>query len=292
MTQMKEADQPGAAERGVNVCTILNENWEMEQIAPEFKRLDEMLSRSAFGDTDDDVHGMEIEEEEEEKLNSRRRRGGAVGYTLEELLSKVQASESELLDALHERNALQIGDRWMSMSKSYLSSLVDVLVSKVSENKWDYNDLPLARVLSCMEKEDFEKEGTLHCIRVFGSAPMFLGGVNDSSKGSLDETKVCRHYAKQVFETSANTRWKETTFYEQWNAAVPVGMEPSTDMLDGLVLKEAVGGNETELIYYPVDGLPRDPTARFDLLFRERTAWQANQIKHFFSGMTIPPGKQ
>ena len=255
-----------ARRQGVRVCTIVSENWEIEQIAPDFRKLDELLRGLEEGGA---AGGVEEEE----------------GYTTEELLREIQGSESELLEELHARSdAMQVGDRWVHVSEATTSALVDVLVSKVCEGGWAWGDLPLEQVLSAMEAEDFRREATLHAIRTLGSAPLFLGSVTPESAGLIEESKLCVHYARRLLRKQSFG--KAAQFLEEWRKVVPVGMEPSVEMLGGLALVDESGG----LVVF--DDLPRDPAKRFDALFAHQKRWRAKDLKLFAEGMTIPPGKQ
>ena len=60
-------------------------------------------------------------------------------------------------------------------------------------------------------------------------------------------------------------------------------------MLEGLALLEGRGDHGGVAF---LEDLPRDPKARFALLFGLRDRWLAEDLKPFLRGMTVPPGKQ
>ena len=290
MTQMAKATraidesaEEGKASREVKVCAIANENWEMEQIAPDFKRLDELLRDCQ--ESGCDAATLEAGEGAAAASDDGNDPAGLVGYTVEELLLEVQASETELVEELHRRgDAMQVGDKWVPLSEASTSALLDVLASKVSENGWAWESLPMAQVLRAMEEEEFRKEATLHCVRTLGSAPMFLGSVTPDTKGRVDARKLCVHYARRLLGRKNYN--KAEAFMEDWRNTVPVGLEVSVDMLSGFGLANDAGG-----ITF-LDNLPRDPKLRFDVLFAERARWLAADMRPFVEGITTPPGKQ
>ena len=108
--------------------------------------------------------------------------------------------------------------------------------------------------------------------------------VSETTRASVDETKLCLHYAKKVLRKKAYT--KAQPFLEEWERSIPVGLEVKPEMLRGLALLDGSGG----LAYF--GDLPRDPKARFAALFGHQSRWKAQDLKPFLAGVVVPPGKQ
>ncbi len=270
LTQMENADEADKIE----VCAIKGEHWEIEQIAPDLSALVDILSRHAYGASDDARSSDDIGSADE----------GASGCSLGELLEGVQASEAEVVAALRDRNALLLDGRWYSVEEDFSAAMIDVLVSKVSENGWPLHAIPIVPALDAMAAEDFRRELALHCIQTFGTGPASLDAIGSQVTGSLDPVRVCRHYAQRLLR--ATPKWRLASFLDQWQSTVPVGVEPRPEMLDGLVLYDRGAGDIT---YMP--GLPEQPSRRFDVLFSHRERWHAEDLRKFVGGMVVPPGK-
>ena len=269
VTQME-----GAVEgKDIEICAALGEHWEIEEIHPDLSQLTEILRRRSYaGSNDKMIEGDGIE---------------SPGYSTEELFQSIQASELELMGALQECGAFLMDNKWQILEESYLSSFLDILIGKISQNKWSRDALPLADLLNILHEDDFRKEVSLHCIRQFGVAPMFVDSIDENSKASLDTGKICRHYARSILRKSP--KWKLKALMDQWVSRVPVGMEPTTEMLEGLVLKEATGADE-ELIYLPIDSLPGNAKKRFEILFSYRKKFKEEDLKPYLKGIVVPPG--
>ena len=271
MTQMEKADRDETT-RGIHICTIVNENWEIEHIAPDVKKLDEMLRSCPFGeaDLDDSREEAEVKIDVLEEATEDRQ----AGFTLNELKQSIQASEVELLEALHDSDAIEIGERWGLVSQEYLDALVDVLVSKVSPSA----ALPMKEVLNSMASEGFGHPAVGQIVLRF-----LTGG--ETSK--LNVKRVSRFYAKKLLQK--RSKWKLDHFLQEWEKVLPVGVVPQIDMLEGLVLKEILG-YETEISYLDISLLPREPKERFEMLFQKKERWPAKELKPFLRGMVLKPG--
>jgi hypothetical protein len=265
MTQMQKAsrDQSTSA---VHVCTIVSENWEIEHIAPDLKQLDDLLESFPFGDAElesgEGVEGMDVDLD---KVTA-----GAAGFTLSELKEKVQASEAELLEALQESDAIQIGDRWGLVSQDYLEAMVDVLVSKVSPSS---DPQSLQEILSAMEGEGFGNQEVL--------TQLVLRFLMD---GRLDASAVSRFYARKLLKRK--NKWKVEHFMAEWEKVLPIGVVPKVELLKGMILKE----ENQDISYLEVKMLPRNPSQRFTILFEKKDKWPADELKPFLQGLALKPG--
>ncbi|KAL0488748.1 hypothetical protein AKO1_015831, partial [Acrasis kona] len=128
-------------------------------------------------------------------------------YTTEELLKKVQASRSEILDALHRLDAFEVEGKWRMIDPKYFDELMELLLLTISENEslvvfWDfiqkelkqYDPIALKHVLTILSED--------------GRVEPF----------HLDGQKIAIQRARSILRSGP--RWQLIDFMETWTQSL------------------------------------------------------------------------
>ncbi|CAI6012594.1 unnamed protein product [Closterium sp. NIES-65] len=202
----------------VTAAAVASSHLEVVPVAPRLARLTHLLSACAYNERDEeeDLRGGEGEGEEGEGGGGRRgaggmgggmyngaregvgeggieKRGRQKGYTWQELVGRVQASEEEIRAGLEAAGAVKvggerckIGDTWRGVDPGYLALLLRLLLLTAAANDWPPRAIPEAAAVAAMcgeageggtgeggAREGERREGpraelVRHCLKVFG----------------------------------------------------------------------------------------------------------------------------
>ncbi|CAI5940449.1 unnamed protein product [Closterium sp. NIES-64] len=202
----------------VTAAAVASSHLEVVPVAPRLARLTHLLSACAYNERDEEeeLRGGEGEGEEGEGGGGRRgaggmgggmyngaregvgeggieKRGRQKGYTWQELVGRVQASEEEIRAGLEAAGAVKvggerckIGDTWRGVDPGYLALLLHLLLLTAAANDWPPRAIPEAAAVAAMcgeageggtgeggAREGERREGpraelVRHCLKVFG----------------------------------------------------------------------------------------------------------------------------
>ncbi|XP_064605372.1 sister chromatid cohesion protein DCC1-like isoform X2 [Liolophura sinensis] len=240
--------------RPLQVCSMLHSYYELRRCKPRLKKLKELLEENYYS-------GKECEEDEDHHGNK---------YTFSDLLNSVQASQSEILEALRKLHACEIEGHWRLLEFDFLTKVLGHIISLSEENDWLSEGAPAEDY--CGELEPlFPRSVLLHVLDCYG---------NKEDKGGktvyvLNEDKVCRFFAELSLRHAEKFNFKE--FLEVWKQSVPQGMKTSLYQLEGLALIDRCSRPEV-IWFFPADNLPEDIGERLNFLFKTREKWTLDEI--------------
>ena len=210
-------------------------------------------------------------------------------YSLDELVSRVQASHAQIIAGLQSLQAVEIGNYWRVVDGRFLQGLLDVLLLTAIQHDWDLKLLQELEVIKTVRNDGYSPHIIRHCLACYGDRVDADAQEEPSNHQhwKLDEGKVCLHYAKQLLR--AASKWKLDDFLEAWKSNVPTGFQPTLEMVKGEVLTEKLGP-EVWLQPFSVSSLPTKPAERFSALFQARSKWEWEDLEPYLRyGMSLVP---
>ncbi|ELT92643.1 hypothetical protein CAPTEDRAFT_140107, partial [Capitella teleta] len=236
------------------VACLKHEYFETKLIKPRLSRLRGLLMESPYSGAAEDT------ENPDDTL-----------YTLESLLSKVQASEDELLAALEGLQAFQLNGHWRVLDSAYMERVLGSIISLKDENAWNLDSIPIDA--TCEELGDTYL-GTVikHVLCCFGKRN------TDGCTVAILEDKVCRFTGEVILKATMKMNLEE--FEATWKLAVPEGMNTSLYQLEGLAVLD-YESRPSVIEFFSAYDLPEDPNDRFAALFTKRSKWSLDEIKPF-----------
>lgn len=259
-------DQPASA----SVLKVASGNLELVEVAPRLDKLKCLLSQKPFSIEEVSEMDTILESEEQNSV-----------YRWDDLIGRIQASDSELRLGLEALNALEINGYWRIVDEICMDSVLNMLLHNAVLNDWSFDALPEKEVISMLESDGFPLKLSTHCLRVYGNK---VEDGNDTSLWKLNEKQVCVHFAKGILR---NGKVKKDKFLEEWKSKIPRGMQTSFEMLEGEVLTERIGV-EIWIRAFSVSSLPSTPAERFSILFKERPKWEWKDLEPFIRDLKVP----
>ncbi|EPB81753.1 hypothetical protein HMPREF1544_11503 [Mucor circinelloides 1006PhL] len=246
-------------------------------------RIDELLRESSYS-------GFE---NERDIINNKTL------YTYYDLLSVVQASESELLDGLKARAAFQIDGYYRLFDQGYLYHLFDLFVTNASVHSYDFKQMTLKQAKLCITEEmnavdqedKIPDQVVIACINAFVTEHV---DVNEHDKIlEFDHEKICRFLGEWLLSNPRNKRWELNDFLDMWNKLGYDIFIPKLEYIDGLYIThetKKLQHTEKYIQYFPVAELSTDAPQRFASLFAEKPLWTSEEITPFL--MDLAPKKK
>ncbi|KAL6638698.1 hypothetical protein ACP70R_023809 [Stipagrostis hirtigluma subsp. patula] len=201
-------------------------------------------------------------------------------YTWQDLCELIQASDGELSDGLSSLSAVEIDGFWRMVDVNSVNTVLDMILHNSVLHDWQLNAMREKDVLSVMESDGFAHKIVTHCLHRFGSKVE----QEATSYWSLDERRVCSHFARRVLGVG---KMKLDNFMDKWERSIPSGMCADLQMLEGEVLCEKLGA-ETWVHAFSVADLPLTPAERFAALFRERPKWEWKDLQPYIRDLRVP----
>lgn len=249
-----EADSSVVAESAASVLKVAPGTMELVQAAPRLDKLRSLLNERPYTLEED----LEI------------RRGL---YSWQNLVELIQASEEELRAGLRSLSAVEIDGYWRIVSQKSMDRVLNMILNNSVLCEWPLTALPEDQVVSTLEADGFSRRIVLHCLETYGSK---VEGMGDYL-WSLDEKRVCLHFALQVL---GGGKMKLENFMEKWVQSIPSGMNVDLKMLEGEVLYDKIGV-ESWIRAFNVSALSTVPAERFAALFRERPKWEWKDLEPY-----------
>ncbi|CEP14108.1 hypothetical protein [Parasitella parasitica] len=241
---------------------------ELVPCTPRLNRIDTLLKESSYSGS----------ENEPDIIKNKTL------YSYHDLLSIIQASENQLLDALEAKAAFQLDGYYRLFDRNYLHHLFDLLVTNATVHSYDFAQMTLAQAKLCITEEmnAVDQEETVPDQVVVASINAFVThrvDVNDDdTRLTFDDAKICRFLGEWLL---SNPRaWELNDFLAVWQKLGHDVFKPKLQHLDGLYLLHG-DQMETFIRYFPVADLPTDPRRRFASLFAEKFLWTGEEIEPF-----------
>lgn len=247
---------------------------ELVETAPRLDELKTLLNQRPY-----------TEDLDEEQMLEDDDRGRVGLYSMDDLISRVQASHGQIKAALETMQAVELGGFWRIVDEKFMQGLLEVILLSAVQHDWNLKLLEEPEVVQTVRKDGFSPKIIKHCLACYGKEVETNVHEPDMRRWELEESKVCLHYAKQLLR--AASKWRLEDFVDAWKNNIPTGIQPELEMLKGEVLIERIGGNSW-LRLYSVSTLPSKPAERFSVLFKEKSKWEWDDLEPYLSGMQAP----
>ncbi|RUS21597.1 hypothetical protein BC937DRAFT_92141 [Endogone sp. FLAS-F59071] len=277
----EEEDDPAVPEIW-SVQDNLSSIVELTPCLPRLERLNDLLGTSMYA-------GPEAESQHSQTEL----------YTLEDLQTLVQASDTELRMGLRDRNAILIGDYYRLIQPAYLHTVLDTLITSATAEDMPFDALRLGDCAQSLQEHGISREIVRHCLRSF-SETRDKGKVDervdeegdDDEVYTLSETKVCRFLGLRLLNAERGKSWNLQEFMILWESVVPDQFRVSLDILKGYHLLAPLPTDPTNLharliTYFSHTDLPLDPARRFAELFAVRRRWTADEIEPYVADLVF-----
>ncbi|KAI9307044.1 sister chromatid cohesion protein Dcc1 [Cunninghamella echinulata] len=199
-------------------------------------------------------------------------------YTFEQLLSVIQASQTELLKALEDMNCFVLNGYYRCISHPYLHQMLDGLSTNATIMNVDIRRMTLKDANLCLDQDfaDVPSVVRMAFLQTF---------VKDISQPllCLDDYKVCRFLGNVILESERGREWKIEDFSDYWErlTKIVLDIQPDITALKGLYYtteRQVIQKNQIYITYFPFHELPTEPSERFTRLFSEKSQWSPEDI--------------
>lgn len=217
-------------------------------------------------------------------------------YTLDDLRTRVQASDEQLRTALVELHAVEVDGFWRVLDTRTAEKTLKQLLILAAADGWNLQRLSLRRCIAALEPYGVSPVTVRSCLNAYGSVascdadgtrpwrrnrraqPTDDGARLADVEYGLSEAALCRFRALELLRSGR--RWPLADFLLEWGAHLPDGMVARTEHLLGHAVID--GPPERQIIhYFPASDLPEDPSVRLARLFHEMPTWPLEQIEPY-----------
>ncbi|XP_027153997.1 sister chromatid cohesion protein DCC1 [Coffea eugenioides] len=255
-----------------SVLKVAPGNMELVEVAPRLDKLKLLLSENPYSF----YEASQMEDSEgTEKIDFGL-------YRWEDLVDRIQASDSELRSELEALFAVEVNGFWRILDEDYKDGLLNMLLHNSVLNDWSFDALSEDDVVAVLVADGFPCNIARHCLQIYGHR--VDGGIGGSCTWRLDETRVCVHFARRILRGG---KMRLENFMEEWMKKVPEGMHARFDMLEGEILTEKLA-IETWIYAFSVSSLPSTPAERFSILFQERPKWEWKDLDPYVRDLKVP----
>ncbi|KAJ7373842.1 Sister chromatid cohesion protein DCC1 [Desmophyllum pertusum] len=261
--------------REVSSCHTMY--FEVKPCRPRLEKLRFLLNDNLYQGPENELNPDDQSEEHQTNRQTL--------YTLLDLLSKVQASETELLEALKKIGALEIDGCWRLLDADYKERVVVGILTLLEEKDWSYEAVPM--IECCDILEELEPRNILeHCLNCYGEVTdMDIDSGDNIIHYKLSEDKICRFYAEYLLRKAGRFNYHE--FMDSWQQSVPEGMITKSEHLAGIALMD-MKSLPPVIWHFPASALPGDLALRFMKLFKVQPKWTFDEIQPYISDLEAP----
>ncbi|XP_059485151.1 sister chromatid cohesion protein DCC1 [Neocloeon triangulifer] len=236
------------------VDKLVHNYLEPRLIQPHLKIIQELLSKRLF-------KGPERESEDyTEDL-----------YSLDKLLTTVQASEEEILNELFALNAIEYKGYWRLLEFEYHFRIFSFITTYIEQESVPFDEID-KEACCAAHAEIVPKE-------IFEQVFKYYTDLNYEKPGLgyyiLKKDKVCRMVAESILKAARKFNLNE--FLPVWQESVIPGLETNLNQLTGIVII-AKDSSPPAIWYFPERDLPEDVNLRLQRLFQERSSWPMDDI--------------
>lgn len=271
-------DDCGGSGSDVVIRDTIHEVLEVVPTLPRLQRLTGMLRGQEY----DEGHEDDVDwySGDEEPMHSKSRR-----LTYEEARDVLQASDLELARGLKQRRILIIDGALRPISRSYLTAILEFLLTALVANSLSHESAPEDELLAVLEHDHEVKRDVARQV-------MAWFGEIRNGRWKMDVDATVKEVGLGILKAYRNDAIPETDFLVKWRTAVGDTFESAVDLklLLGNYLSNPApfSTSHTPLIsYFPASELPNDPPARFADLFLTRQRWKADDISPFLADIVV-----
>ena len=313
----RDADGKKIAKTHAQVSSHLD----LTEIAPRLEKL-KMFLEKKFMITKSSVEEEELEEDGKETSKS------SSSYGFDFLLSKVQASEMELKDALENPssliNAVEVGEnRWRGIDEEAIEYVLGiVMASAVESGKYDFSKSEDVGMTAPEAFEFTEKKFPMEVLdlvlKKFGFTNKNMnstllgkkrareeeGGGEQEQERGVKTTKdlVVRfkleRYIKHRFEQNAKFNYLEAIKAVNEEIIIDefkIDIDEDKKTMDALFAGLAFFASENEFkrnvaSALVANAMPREPKDRFAVLWKSKPKWLLKELEPYLEGMVKTPG--
>lgn len=256
----KEQTNENIPPNSLEIHSSVTSYYELQKIPPKIEKLRDILHKSCY---------------------SPKNEGELIGFSFDELLNQIQASEEELKAALFKEKAFCLNERWQILAEDYERDVFSFILLSIQSNNPSFHDVRLRETYSSLKNEMMMDLPPLkivrHLLTIYSQATK---KEQADEIYDLDMTKVMIFYAQYILHLNHLKPMKSEDFMKKWNAQCPMNCRPQLSLLNGIVL-EVVHGFQKYLEYFPANRLPSDIPTRFKILFEKQPKWTLSQIQPY-----------
>eukprot|EP01083_Nonionella_stella_P024948 68706_1 len=260
-----------------DIYTAVSCVYILEKVPPKLNTLHDILYQRPYKGILTPEASPENDADDDQKMMDTNTR---IDLSFDKLKSLVQCSDKELMEALQEINAIEIGNEWRIIDEAYLGQCVQDMLLCVMEHSIDYKRFEMLQIVQNMT--EFPKEVIEHCIKIY-----CIPRKEDSGETcwGFDESKVCVFCAKQILKQHGN-QMKAPRFKQEWMDSLPYGLTPKEEMLRGhLMVMYDTTSRENVWHIFEEKQLNLDPKIRFKELFERKDEWDMDGITPYLQSL-------
>ena len=233
--------------------------YELQKVPPRLEALKQKLRATP--------HDPELQQTEE------------VGFSLDELLTFVQASKGELFEALAQERAFEMNGRWRVLSERYERELFTLILLNLQSDVLEpvYLRATYRSIQSDMQEDAPPLRIVRHLLTVY-SIEVTKEDADEVYR--LDADLVMQFYAEGIFLSHKRAPVPLEEFMNRWNAECPADCRPQRSLLNGMAV-ETAKGSARYMTYFPARDLPQDIPARFAALFGFQAQWKLADLQPY-----------
>lgn len=280
----------GSDQNLVLVTALVKSHLELSQIKPKLEKLDQILKMKHIIK---DIHNIEHGGQELPE-----------GETWNGIVGSVQASDNEISEALLELGAVRIDGRWMGISQETYSSFVKFVMLTAAEHGWGLDKIPSVEMALELEKHGVHGQLTLQLLHKLSHENHSKVTFEDLDRKdwrempnslkpcSLDSDLVSRHIGIGLLLDKPT--WEDIDeFMEAWKFHLPDHIHPNMGMLKGECIDIGSGSlgrknSKTCIRKLSAHELSRDPSERFEQLFKVQKEWTFAKVEPYICKLTGP----
>lgn len=213
-------------------------------------------------------------------------------YSLQDLLSVVQASEQELLEGLKERGGFEHEGYYRLFDKDYLLELLDYLLTNLLIHGLDIQEITLNQAKECVREGSQEERVEIPDDILEAMLKQFSRFEGEAIR--FDRGKMCRFLGEWILLNPKGKRWEMQDFMKLWSTMSHELFKPELKDIEGLYILHETTKLQTVMHYiqyFSMKELSTDPAQRFATLFSEKPLWKLEEIQMFLVDLA-PTKKQ
>ncbi|XP_050510050.1 sister chromatid cohesion protein DCC1 [Diabrotica virgifera virgifera] len=250
-------DSLSSTVHGVKVKGIFYEYLEASVGKPHLKKLDDLLKSFPYKGPE---HEFEVNKENL--------------YSFDDLCDKIQASKSELKEALSTMTVVEISGKIRTLDIEYHFRILSYMLKLLEENSWELDEVDFKETVDSL-KELAPKEVVSHLFDKYTEESKEIDGI---ALYKYKEDEVCKFFAKVLLHETGKFNLNE--FLQAWRDSVPEGMVPDEEMLYGIAIIDRKS-NPNFIWAFEESNLPENINERFKILFAAKEKWSVPEISPY-----------
>ncbi|XP_018578659.1 sister chromatid cohesion protein DCC1 [Anoplophora glabripennis] len=245
----------------VKICGIFYDYLEAVVGKPHLKRLTQLLQKTIYKGPE-----FEFEINKDDLL------------TFEDLNNIVQASSSELKEALESLNVVYINEKVRLLDFEYHFRVLSYMLKLIDENSWELDEIDYEETIGAL-KDLVPKEIVSNLLDKYVEESKIIDGVQLYKYKELD---ICKFFAQVLLHGTGKFNLDE--FLQAWKESVPEGMVPDEEMLYGIAIidRKAI---PNVIWAFEESNLPENINERFKTLFEMKEKWTVAEISPYIQSL-------